>query len=94
MELSVLLAALRTPTPDLAVAASSSLLAAITAFTVASERKARADAEAAIARRPSTFKASLKSTMALERARRHLTAELRLVGLLTDDADPTLRLSS
>jgi hypothetical protein len=100
MDMTVLLAALRTPGPpavdEPASPHASPLAAAIAAYAAATERKARADVEAAIARRPSTLKATLKSTTALEQARRHLAAELRLVVALTepDEATTTLRLCS
>ena len=94
MELAVLLAALRTPGPAAEVD-SPSLRAAAAAYAAASARKARADAEASIARRPSTMKAVLTTTMALERARQHMIAELRLVGELTETPPPVhLRLCS
>jgi hypothetical protein len=97
VDTALLIAALRTPAPRPAEPDSSPLLAAVNAFAVANARLLRADAEAAIARRPSTLKATLKSARALEQARRHLTAELRLVGALTDghdDEPPVLRLCS
>jgi hypothetical protein len=95
MDITVLLAALRAPVPVVAQP-SAALAAAVAAYAAAAERLAKAEAEAAISRRPSTLKATLKSTMALEQARRHLTAELRLVGALTEHEPPTtsLRLCS
>ena len=84
MELALLLAALRTPVPTRDDDDASPLRAAVAAYAAASERKDRADAEAAVSRRPSTMKASLKSTMALERARQDMIAELRLVGQVSD----------
>lgn len=94
MDTALVIAALRTPTPTSAQQPPSPLIAAVNAFAAANARKARAEAEAAIARRPSTLKATLKTARALEQARRHLTAELRLVGALTDDEPPLLRLCS
>lgn len=94
MDTALVIAALRIPAPRAAEQPPSPLVAAVNAFTAASARKARAEAEAAVARRPSTLKATLKTARALEQARRHLTAELRLVGALTDDEPPVLRLCS
>jgi hypothetical protein len=94
MELAVLLAALRIPSPS-PDGEPSALRSAVAAYAAASERKERADVEAAAVRRPSTMKASLKSTMALERARQHVIAELRLVGHVTELPPPAqLRLCS
>jgi hypothetical protein len=63
------------------------LVTALTGLAAAAASKARADSEAAVSRRPSTMKATLKSTFALERARQHVLAELRLVAYLTDTID-------
>ena len=63
---------------------SDRITAALADLAVATARLARAEAEATISRRPSTLKATLKSTLAFERARQHVLAELRLVGQLTE----------
>ena len=91
MELAALRAALRAPAPA-PETEPTSLRQAVAAYAAANERKERADAEAAVARRPSTMKAALKSTMALEHARQHMIAELRLVGQLTEPPPVRLRL--
>ena len=83
MELGTLLAALRSPSPT-NDDSSASLCLALAAYADATEHMERAVAEAAVSRRPSTLKATLKSAVALERARQHILAELRLVGHLTD----------
>jgi hypothetical protein len=46
----------------------------------------RAEAEAAVARRPSTLKATLKAATAVERAHAHVLAELRLLAALDTPA--------
>ena len=98
MELSELRAALRDAATSPSAAeedAPPAVEHALAIYAVARERKARADAEAALARRPSTLKAALKSTIALERARQHMVAELRLVGRLSEPPPPVyLRLCS
>jgi len=93
MELGLLLAALRGPSPA-DDESSASLCLALADYADATERMMRADAEAAVSRRPSTLKATLKSAVALERARQHILAELRLVGRITDPPPrtPPLRL--
>jgi hypothetical protein len=66
---------------------TSALCGVFDELSFAARRKARADAEVACIRRPSTLKESLKSTFALElalaRARDHVRAELRLLGTVT-----------
>jgi hypothetical protein len=90
MDITAVRAALRIPTPPPTLESLPSFQAAFAAFTAAVERKARADAEAAISRRPSTMKATLKTTAALERARQHMLAELRLIaGLGLTAPEPT-----
>ena len=95
MDLDEIRTALATPLPPMGPEVSG-LVAALDEFNAASRRHDIAEAEANRSRRPSTLKASLKSTMALELARRHVIAELRLVCSLPEprpDSD-TLRLCS
>jgi hypothetical protein len=84
MDLAAARTALRIPEPLGQLPDTEGVVTALAGFTAAAARKARADAEAAISRRPSTLKATLKSTLALEKARQHVLAELRLVGYLAD----------
>jgi hypothetical protein len=80
-------AALRVPSPRQPVDAEPSrLMAAIADYTEAVRRHTRAETEAALSRRPSTMKAALKTAEALDGAQAHLMSELRLIGLLVDDA--------
>ena len=78
MDVGTLRAALRAswPTPD---EVEADLHGAVRDFEEAVRRSARADAEAAQSRRASTLKATLKTSAAVERARAHLLAELRLL---------------
>jgi hypothetical protein len=93
MDVTALQAALRAswPTPD---EREADLHAAVRGFEEAVRRSERADAQAAQSRRQSTLKATLKTAAALERARAHLLAELRLVNDLRpwEHATPGLRL--
>lgn len=82
MDVVALRTALRTPVPIPRATTENStvyLALALADFEHAVRREASADTEARIARRPSTLKASLKSASAVDRARAHLLAELRLV---------------
>lgn len=89
MDIAALRAALRTPESPLETRATGSALAeALEDLTYASRRLAIAEAEAATARRASTLKATLKSAMAVERARQHVLAELRLLCSGTAEPEP------
>ena len=57
----------------------SALGGALHSFEQAVRRHASAEAEAALSRRPSTLKATLKSAMALELSRAQVMTELRLL---------------
>lgn len=59
--------------------AEGSLVGALRQLDVAIDRQQRAEAEASRSRRPSTLKATLKTATAVERARAHVRAELRLL---------------
>jgi hypothetical protein len=74
MDSTALQAALRIPEQR----RPASLDAALRSYEVALRREAFAQAEAAIARRPSTMRATLKATTAVTRARDEVLAELRL----------------
>ncbi|MCW2572827.1 MAG: hypothetical protein JWO88_2885 [Frankiales bacterium] len=69
---------------------------ALQELSFAARRKARADAEAARCRRPSTLKARLKATvafeLALEHARGHVRAELRLLDAFATVGQEPVRL--
>lgn len=93
MDVATLRAALRAswPTPD---EVEADVHGAVLAFEEAVRRSARAEAEADQSRRPSTLKATLKTSTAVDRARAHLLAELRLLGDLRrlEDEPSPLRL--
>jgi hypothetical protein len=84
MDIAAVRDALRVPEPRGQLPDPDALVSALVGFAAAAARLARAETEAAVARRPSTLKATLKSTIALERARQHVLAELRLIGYLTE----------
>jgi GTP cyclohydrolase III len=81
--------ALRTPVEVVTPAYVRDVIAELAATV---ERKARAGAGAAIGRGPATVRATLKSAMAVERARQHMRAELRLVGTTPGLVDEPARL--
>lgn len=89
MDLADLRIALRSPVEIVTPACVRDVIAELAATV---ERKARAGAGAAISRGPATVRATLKSAMAVERARQHMVAELRLVGATPGPVDEPARL--